>query len=62
MLIGELSRVVQLSPATIRRLDEKGILKIERDRNGWRVFGPEVVATLQRLYRRVPSEGDPVRG
>jgi DNA-binding transcriptional MerR regulator len=58
MLIGELAEQEDVSTATIRRLDKKGILKAERDRNGWRVFGPEAAAELRRLYRRVPSESE----
>ena len=52
MLIGELAERVGLHPVTIRRLERKGVLQSKRDRNGWRVYGPEAVETLQRLYRR----------
>jgi excisionase family DNA binding protein len=58
MLIGEVAEQTGIHPSTIRRLGEKGVLKAERDRNGWRVYGPTVVAELRRLYRRMPSEND----
>ncbi len=52
MLIGELAERVGLHPVTIRRLERKGVLQSKRDRNGWRVYEPEAVEALQRLYRR----------
>ncbi|TKB72535.1 MAG: MerR family transcriptional regulator [Nitrospira sp.] len=61
MLIGEVAEQTGIHPSTIRRLGAKGVLKAERDRNGWRVYGPKVVEELRRLYRRVPSESEPVR-
>lgn len=61
MLIGELAERTHISTATIRRLEGKGVLTTERDHNGWRVYGPKAVEELRRLYRRVPSESEPVR-
>jgi DNA-binding transcriptional MerR regulator len=52
MLIGELAERANISAATIRRLKGKGVLKTERDRNGWRVFDESAVMTLRGLYKR----------
>jgi DNA-binding transcriptional MerR regulator len=56
MLIGELAERANISTATIRRLEGKGVLKTVRDWNGWRIFETQVVEQLQRLYRRTESE------
>ena len=61
MLIGELAEQGDVSTTTLRRLDAKGILKPVRDRNGWRVYGPNAVEELRRLYQRVPSQGEAVQ-
>lgn len=61
MLIGELAERANVSTATIRRLEGRGVLKTERDHNGWRVFGPKAVEELRRLYRRVQCESDPAQ-
>ncbi len=60
MLIGEVAAQAGVHPSTIRRLEEKGILEATRDHNGWRVYGPNAVEELRRLYRRIPSESEPV--
>ncbi len=52
MLIGELAERVALSTTTIRRLEAEGILKSNRDRNGWRIYDQSAVDALQKLYRR----------
>jgi DNA-binding transcriptional MerR regulator len=49
MLIGELAERANISTATIRHLEGKGVLKTERDHNGWRIYGPKAVEELQRL-------------
>lgn len=61
MLIGELAERANISTATIRRLEVKGVLKTERDHNGWRIYGPNAVEELRKLYRRIPVESEPVR-
>jgi DNA-binding transcriptional MerR regulator len=57
MRIGELAEQAELSTSTIRRLEAKGVLKVERDHNGWRVYGPRAVETLRQLYRRSTEDG-----
>ena len=61
MLIGELAERANISTATIRHLEGKGVLKTERDHNGRRIYGPKAVEELQRLYRRTPSESEAVQ-
>jgi DNA-binding transcriptional MerR regulator len=52
MLISELARRTNLHPATLRRLEMRGLLVPERDANGWRVYGPDAVKVLRNLYKR----------
>ena len=59
MLISELAEQVGLHPETIRRLERRGVVQSKRDRNGWRVYGPESVAVLRQLYQRMDV---PIRG
>lgn len=57
MLISELARRVNLHPATLRRLERKGLLAPGRDVNGWRVYSPDVVKVLQDYYKRGEEAG-----
>lgn len=57
MLISELARRANLHPATIRRLERKGLLAPDRDANGWRVYSPEAIKLLQEYYKRCADTG-----
>jgi DNA-binding transcriptional MerR regulator len=52
MLISELARRSNLHPATLRRLESRGLLVPERDANGWRIYGADAIKVLQNLYKR----------
>jgi DNA-binding transcriptional MerR regulator len=58
MLISELARKANLHPATLRRLELRGVLVPERDANGWRIYGSEAIKVLRTLYKR-SGEVDP---
>lgn len=56
MLISELARKSNIHPATIRRLEQRGLLVPKRDANGWRVYGPDAVKVLRDYYKRQEGE------
>jgi DNA-binding transcriptional MerR regulator len=61
MLIAQVAEAVGVHPETIRRLERAGVVRSERDKNGWRIFDQSAVEELRRLYRRVPSENESVQ-
>jgi DNA-binding transcriptional MerR regulator len=56
MTVAQLAQQVGLHVSTIRRLEQAGIVKSERDKNGWRIFDESAVRTLRTLYKRVEAE------
>lgn len=52
MTVSQVARHVGLHISTIRRLDRLGVVKPERDRNGWRVYDESAVEALRKLYKR----------
>jgi len=50
MLIHDLSRKVGLHPNTIRRLEKDGVIRANRDVNGWRRYDESTVDQLKKLY------------
>ena len=52
LLVHQVAKLSGVSVDTVRRWERKGLLTSERDVNGWRVYGPEAVEELRRLYRR----------
>jgi DNA-binding transcriptional MerR regulator len=52
LLVHQVAKLSGVSVDTVRRWERKGLLTSERDVNGWRVYGPEAVDELRRLYRR----------
>jgi DNA-binding transcriptional MerR regulator len=52
LLVHQVAKLSGVSADTVRRWERKGLLTSERDVNGWRVYGPEAVEKLRRLYRR----------
>src|SRR5882724_58565 len=53
--IHKVAEATGLSVNTVRYLERKGIIKSQRDINGWRLFDPSVVPLIQRLYPRAPE-------
>jgi DNA-binding transcriptional MerR regulator len=51
MLIHEVSKAVGLHPNTIVRFEKLGLIKPQRDWNGWRRYSPEDLDNLRRLLR-----------
>lgn len=52
MLISQVAEQAGVHPSTIRRLEEKGVIEVKRDHNGWRVYDKSAVETLRELYKR----------
>jgi len=51
MLIHEISKAVGLHPNTIVRFEKRGLIKPQRDWNGWRRYSADDLAVLNRLLR-----------
>ncbi len=49
MLIGELARRTGVSTRLLRYYEEQGLLRSERDSNGYRRYGPEAVDRVRRV-------------
>jgi DNA-binding transcriptional MerR regulator len=45
----ELARAVGLSIGTIRRMEQRGLLRAVRDYRGWRAFAPSEIERLRAL-------------
>ncbi len=50
LLVHEVAEKVGIHPETVKRLERRGVISSQRDINGWRRYGPEVVETLKRFY------------
>jgi hypothetical protein len=50
--IKDVARASGLHETTIRDLDRRGVISSTRDSRGWRVFHPDVVPFLKRIYRK----------
>jgi hypothetical protein len=51
MLINEVALMVGIHPNTIIRFEKRGLIKPQRDWNGWRRFSPADLDQLRRLVR-----------
>jgi DNA-binding transcriptional MerR regulator len=52
LLLNEVAQATGLHRNTIRRLEARGIISSRRDVNNWRLYSPETVGILKRLYIR----------
>jgi DNA-binding transcriptional MerR regulator len=50
MKIGDVARSLQIHPNTIRRLEKKGLIQTQRTLTGYRVFTPETIEKIRRIY------------
>lgn len=55
LLVSDVAEATGLHPATVRKLADRGVIKSQRDFNGWRVFSKEEVERLQRLAGTNPK-------
>lgn len=61
--IKEISELSGVNKATIRQLANKGLIKTNRDYNGWRIF-PDPEETLKRIHELMmgeASDGAPIK-
>ena len=50
MRIAEASRELGISTSTMKRLERKGIIRVQRDRNNQRRYSADDIAQIRRLY------------
>ena len=60
MTIGEMAKQTNLPESTLRYYEKKGLLKVERDRNGRRVYAESDVEWI-RFIRRLKETGMPLK-
>lgn len=60
LTVGELARRLGLHPATLRTWESEGLLRPERDRAGYRSYGPEAVRAAE-IARQLRRGGYPLR-
>jgi len=52
MRIGEAAHQVGLSPTTLKRLEQCGLIHPQKDRNGQRRYTEDDIATIRSIYYR----------
>ena len=55
MRIGEAAHQVGISPTTLKRLEQRGLIRVRKDRNGQRRYTDDDIATIRRLYYPMAS-------
>jgi len=50
MRIGEAAHQVGISPTTLKRLEQRGLIQPRKDRNGQRRYTEDDIATIRALY------------
>ena len=50
MRIGEAAHQVGISPTTLKRLEHRGLIHPQKDRNGQRRYTEDDIATIRALY------------
>jgi len=50
MRIGDAARRVGISPTTLKRLEQRGLIQPRKDRNGQRRYTEDDIATIRALY------------
>ena len=58
LLISEVAKIVGLHPNTIIRLERRGLVKADRDWNGWRRFPESEVRKLLTLIQGQPQQSE----
>lgn len=56
LLINEVAKAAGVHTDTVKRLDKQGLIKSQRDWNGWRRYAPETVGVIRNLYGLDESE------
>ena len=55
MRIGEAAHQVGISPTTLKRLEQRGLICVRKDRNGQRRYTEDDIARIRRLYYPMAS-------
>jgi DNA-binding transcriptional MerR regulator len=55
--ISRAARKLKVHPNTIRNVEQKGLISIKRDRNGFRIFDEDDIAAIrEKLYPSVEEK------
>ena len=50
LTVSEVAQATGIHPHTVRNLEARGLIRAERDCNGWRKYDKNVIAQIRRLY------------
>ena len=50
MRIGDAARRVGISPTTLKRLEKRGLIRVQKDRNGQRRYTIDDIQRIRELY------------
>ena len=50
MRIGEAAHQVGISPTTLKRLEQRGLIRVRKDRNGQRRYTIDDIQQIRELY------------
>ena len=50
MRIAQAAHQVGVSPTTLKRLEQRGLIRVRKDRNGQRRYTDRDIATIRALY------------
>jgi len=55
MRIAQAAHQVGLSPTTLKRLEQRGLIRVQKDRNGQRRYTEDDIDTIRALYYPMAS-------
>ena len=59
MRIAQAAHQVGISPTTLKRLEQRGLIRVRKDRNGQRRYTIDDIQAIQALY--YPAAPEPAR-
>jgi DNA-binding transcriptional MerR regulator len=59
MRISEAARQLQISASTLKRLEQRGLIRVRKDRNGQRRYTSDDIQRIRALY--YPAAPEPAR-
>ncbi len=59
MTVTKVAHGAGVHPHTVRALTRRGLIKAQRDCNGWRRYAPEVIEQIKKLYAMTDERRPP---